>query len=81
MLRLSFFEDVLLLLLLSDCRMYTKYFSEGLDSVKFSGQIAGFKSPGWEPSAATQVKNLKTFLKKIIFSSGKAGGRGGSIMR
>lgn len=37
-------------------RMYTKYFSEGLDSVKFSGQIAGFKSPGWEPSAATQAK-------------------------
>ena len=38
-------------------RMYTQYFSEGLDSVKFSGQIAGFKSPGWEPSAATQVQN------------------------
>ena len=41
--------------------MYSQYFSEGLDSVKFSGQIAGFKSPGWEPSAATQVFAQKEF--------------------
>ena len=46
-------------------RMYTQYFSEGLDSVKFSGQIAGFKSPGWEPSAATQVPNLNSQTKLI----------------
>ena len=70
--------------------MYSQYFSEGLDSVKFSGQIAGFKSPGWEPSAATQVFANKEFtwlnmkLKRIqifILCPGQARGRGAAPVR